>query len=329
MNEKDKQYIYILKAIAIFFVICAHVANIDSQNRIIHLMAIILENMGSLGIGIFYFFAGYFFTTQKSFLQFMNDKLKNILIPWLFTGVVIYLYVNIRKGDINFKELLLWLVGYKTYLYFLTNLLFFYCFYFLFTTKKIVILSSFLFGIISLNLTAFGFLNEINPYLNPFNFIIYFSIGKLINEKSKFQKMKEIGYRYRYLFAYIYIIIAVASDLLNISAGYFGKITLILQISSLMMFIGFGQNIKFKKNYIIDIGRKSYSIYLLHMPVAGIITYIFNRYLVLEYFIFLRPFIVLFLTYQIINLVIYLERFGIKIDYLIGVKKSLKKGINL
>lgn len=321
----ESDYIYVLKAAAIFSVICAHVANISYQKPLIQGMAFVLENIGSLGIGIFYFFAGYFFNTQKTFKEFFKDKIKKILVPWIFTGTIVYLYVNLRKGNINIKEWLFWIIGYKTYLYFLTNLIFFYIYYYLFRPKKKLIIVTIFFGIISLNLSAFGFLENINPYLNPFNFIIYFSLGNITNIEIGLKKLKEFSFEYKYIFLIIYIFISILSKLLNISMGYFGKITLLFQLLSLMVFMGFGQNIYFNKDYIIDIGKKSFSIYLIHMPFAGIITYIFNKYPNLSYLVFLRPFIVLYLTYKFINLSIYLTKiikFGTEINNLIGISEK-------
>lgn len=320
----DSEYIYILKAAAIFSVICAHVSNVSCQKLIIQGMSLILENIGSLGIGIFYFFAGYFFNTQKNFKEFLKDKTKKILIPWIFTGTIIYLYVNLRKDNINIKDWLLWIVGYKTYLYFLTNLIFFYSYYYLFGLKKSIILISIFLGIISLNLNAFGFIKNINPYLNPFNFIIYFSIGKLIGINNGLTKLKVYSFKYKYIFLILYIFISILSQIFSVSMGYFGKITLLSQLLSFVIFIGFGQCLYFNKKFIIDIGKKSFSIYLIHMPFAGIITYIFNKYISLEYLVFFRPFIVLYLTYKFINLLINLSRISRFKVNLIGISEKVK-----
>lgn len=324
----DSDYIYILKAAAIFSVICAHVANTGNQKLIVQEMALILENIGSLGVGVFYFFAGYFFDTRKNLKKFFKDKMKKILIPWIFTGTIVYLYVNLRKGGINVKEWLFWIVGYKTYLYFLTNLMFFYGYYYVFKTKKNLSIVTVFIGIISLNLSAFGFLEYINPYLNPFNFIIYFSLGKIVAMHAGLKKLKEFSFEHRYIFLVMYIFISILSQLLSISMGYFGKITLLSQALSLMIFMGFGQSVCFNKDYIIDVGKKSFSIYLVHMPFAGIITYVFNKYTILGYLLFFKPFIVLYLTYNFINLAIYLTKaikIGTKINGLIEISKKARE----
>lgn len=324
----DSDYVYILKAIAIFSVICAHVANVNSQERIIQIMSSILENIGSLGVGVFYFFAGYFFNTEKNFLDFFRVKVKKILIPWIFTGTIIYLYVNFRKGNIDIKEWIYWIIGYKTYLYFLTNLIFFYILYFVLKPKKKLIIVTIFLGVVSLNLNIFNFINNITPYLNPFNFITYFSVGKLVSIDENLKKLKEFSYKYKYISLFIFIIILFISQLLDIKVGYFSKVTLLFQVLSLVMFMGFGQSSYFNKAYIVDLGKKSFTIYLIHMPFAGIITYIFNKYIFLKYLILLRPFIVLYLTYKFINLLIDLtkiSKFGIKINNLIGISEKVKQ----
>lgn len=319
----NDEYIYIIKAFAIFSVVCAHVTQINLSNELFKNFSLILSNIGSLGVGIFYIFAGYFFSeNKKSFYLFMKRKVNKILVPWIFTGTLVYLYVTIRKGNINLYSWALWIIGYKTYLYFLSNLYFFYIYFFIFKISKLNILIAIFLGILSINMSAYNYLNLFNFYLNPFNFIIYFSIGIYIKRNIKIENLKYLTNKYKLLTIILYIIISIISQKFDLSGGYFGKLTLILQLLSFFSILGFCQVKAFNNNYIIDLGKKSFTIYLIHMPIAGVIVYLFNKIIFLQYLILLRPFIVLFLTKLVIDIYIKIlqkvnlkNRFGI----LIGV----------
>lgn len=60
MNEALSDRLYIMKAIAIFSVVCAHVAG-NVNTRMGYIMSNILENLGSIGVVLFLGISGCFF----------------------------------------------------------------------------------------------------------------------------------------------------------------------------------------------------------------------------------------------------------------------------
>lgn len=119
-NEKD--YVSIVRALAIFSVVCAHVT--DASGSITNLA---ISSLGAYGVAVFFLLSGYVFSFEKrSFGTFFRRKLTTILIPWLFCGTLDWLYVVLRKGGITFSGWVSSIFVHSHY-YYLTILILCYC----------------------------------------------------------------------------------------------------------------------------------------------------------------------------------------------------------
>ena len=331
----ERKYIYALKVFAIISIVSAHCFTITNTNKLNILFSWLLGQIGSIGVGIFFIISGYLFLNKKHDIKvFFIKKINTIFLPWIVTGTAVYLYIYLRKGGLGFSSWLNYLLGNGSYLYYLTLLTIFYFLFFYTLKNKMFILSTIILSILSIVLTAMGLLEDINPYLNPLNFIGYFSVGIIIAEKNNLLNIAKKIANYKLLLVSIYIVLLLLIRSFGVSAGYWGYATLLVQpvaICSVLSLatIGFIYNDK-----ILQLGVQSFSIYLLHMPVAGVVTFIFNHF---DWWILtlVRPLIIIGITigfiylYKLLGEIFKINRFlnsivGIKPDSVIATTRNIK-----
>lgn len=308
MNIKQTDFsykskiMYAMKVLAVLSVITAHCTSVSvCENRFGIIISIFCSSVGTIGVAIFFLLSGYFFYgTKRNFLNFFAGKIKTILIPWIFCGTLVYLYVYLRGGRITLVSLLRWLTGYQTYLYYLPVLIFLYLILFYFRKADFVLYFIIFLSLMSLVLTQFDFIKNINPYLNPFNFAIWFVLGVLISRYDLFDFLLTISKKFALVTSLVYLIVIALLAANNKSLTYFSLTYVLLQLIAIISVIGLSNLVlKFVENFVIILGKNSYAIYLLHMPFAGMVAFMFNRFLVNGggILIILRPIITLAITY--------------------------------
>jgi len=322
-NFNEKDYIYIIKALAIFTIVSAHVGIMTNDSPISTLFSLILSSIGSIGVGVFFLISGYLYMkSQKSFKLFTKSKLITIIIPWLFCGTLLFLYVALRKGGLDVYNWFI-TITVHSHLYFLSILMIFYFVYWRLKNNLCFLLFNIGLSIISITLTGLGWI-PIYPYINPFNWSIYFILGMLI---KKYDLLEKIAMFCRKWFIYIlsiYITVFMIYLFNGVAISYWKYAAISAELVAIATVFGtavFCLNIK-KINLIIYVGKMSFSIYLLHMALAGIFTNIFNK-LNLWYLTILIPIIVIILTLTAIEIARCISR-KIKanriLDILIGVR---------
>lgn len=296
-NFNERNFITALKSFAIFSVVSAHVGGVDKNTNELNLFfSRILGQIGSIGVGIFFLISGYLFYKNKdSLVNFFRKRSVSIFVPWILTGTAVYLVGVFGGKKFEIISWFNWLIGNGTYLYYLTILIVFYLVFFYLSKNNFFIISTILLSFISIALTSTGTLDGINPYLNPFNFVCYFSIGMIISRKDNLINLAKRCMKHRYSLLLLYIFLVLIVWYFDISSGYWGSASLILQPVSIATVFGFAANDSVYKEKFLLIGKESFSIYLLHMPVAGKIASIFNSYN-LWLFTLARPFIVIGIT---------------------------------
>lgn len=309
----------IIKIILIFSIICAHLSPIDNIIKINSIISWLYNSLGILGVPIFYFISGYlFYNNKKSFKHFFLNKIKNIIIPWIFVGTVCYLIVFLFQNNISLIGFLNFIIGKGSYLYYLTILILLYILFFKYKDNFMFLLITFILGIVSIIYNIYYGIHEYS-YINLLNWIPYFNIGLMTNKYNKLNKVLKFCKKNKFLFLITFILVLISGLYLNSKVNYWTLIGIILII--LFFFTTFGFIYKCDNKYKIlnFIGENSLSFYLIHMPIAGIIVRISN---VSSILILLRPIITIFITY----LVIYLykkivERLNLNnLKLLIGVK---------
>ena len=320
-NERD--YIYIIKALALFSIVSAHVGTVTNNSPISHIFSLILSSIGSIGVGVFFLISGYLFSkSSKSFQLFSKSKFMTIIIPWVFCGTLLFLYVALRKGNLDFYNWCI-TITVHSHLYFLSILIFFYIVFWRFKNNSFFLLFNICLSIISIVITGLGWV-PIYPYINPFNWSLYFILGMLI---KKYELLEKIEVFCNKRFLYItgsYFVILLIYLIKGVAITYWQYASIIAELIAMAFVFGTASYcLRLKKvNTLIYVGKMSFSIYLLHMALAGIFTNIFNK-LNLWYLTILIPIIVIIITIAAIEIARCISR-KIKVnkilDILIGVR---------
>lgn len=255
-----------------------------------------------------------FFLNTDNFKKFMNKKLRQIIIPWIFVGTFCYLIVFYFKHNLSFINYLKFISGYGSYLYFLSVLLILYLINFKFKINNMFLYSSLIIGIISLVLNIIYGENSFS-YINFCNWIPYFNLGMLVSKNNKINDLFKFCRKNMFIFFITFLIVFLYSFINNIEINYWTLVGIIVILTFWGMFFGIIYDKKSKINTFF--GENSLVFYLIHMPIAGICVRIMNGY-----FIIFRLFLTLLITY----IVIYLYKFFTKklnlekLNILIGVK---------
>ena len=321
MLKKRNNMFYYLKAFAIFSVICAHITPLkENASSASVFISQFYDYFGCLGVGIFFVLSGYFFHNNKqNFKEFWKSKLKKIAIPWLFIGTIVYVSVFYFQHSLSIYNYFKFLIGYGSYLYYLTVLFFMYLLFFNKNAK--IIVGGVLLSVIS-NILTIIYYNQIAnfAYINAFNWMIYFIIGMSLNKYNLFPKIKkQVNLPYITIIVIIILHILTGKHLFYFSC--FGFITILL---SFFILASKFYETKIENKMLLFIGNYSFPIYLIHMPIAGVITRICNLFSNC-FFVLIRPFVTLIITILFIKIYIIIIKklkFPTGFYTLLGLKKE-------
>ena len=258
--------------------------------------------IGTIGVPLFFFCSGFLLAKSKTpFKHILLKKLLTIIIPWVISGTVVYLYVYLRKGPLNILTYLYFLIGNGSYLYFLPVYLVFIIIFSLLRkismfSKITIFVSSCFLCILFQTIYLYKGLNvfPISPYLNPLLYLPFFSFGFLF-KGHWFQDLITSQKVIALIASLSLTIVILVFHILNVTnITYFNILFIPFIFSMLPMFL-FLVDLPFlfskKSRFILYIGKKSFGIYLYHMPMAGIVSFLFNK-LPFYHFAFFRPFLV-------------------------------------
>lgn len=326
MNDIDyeKKYIYILKCLAVLSIVTAHCGNIARDNNIIaNIFYWIMTQIGAIGVGVFYIISGYlFYKNLDSFKLFFSKKVKGIVVPWIITGSFVYLVMSMKNNVLNLKSFIGFLFLGKSYLYYLSILMIFYLIYFFIKNNQNLLIAIILISIVSILATATGVLDFINPYINPLNFAIYFSFGILIKKQNLLNKLSTIFYKKRVLLTILYVFSLYIIYKFNITSGYWGYSTLIIQPIAIILIMGIARSKLLKRKNIMYVGKQSFAIYLIHRPIAYGITIVFKA-LNLWQFMLIMPVVIILITIVCIEIYRYIANKIFKtnkLNFIVGIR---------
>lgn len=302
--EKERNIIYICKAIAIFSAASAHVAGGGSNASLGEQFFFrLLSAWGTFGVPVFYSIAGYLYerSLQKhDNLYILKGKLKGVFLPWLVCGTAVWLYVALRKGGLSFGSWAAFMLGESSYLYFMTVLVLLYVLYSFLRRRIWLIYAGIILWIAANVITSiWGWHLPFSLYLNVFAWQGWFLMGGLIQSKSWQKKIPGIMRR-----CWFWSIPAAAAAIFwycyhGSTIFYWHKYFLIIEMLLLpLLYCAVRMIIKRRafEKFFVAVGQKSFSIYLLHMPIAGILTNLMNRF-PNGILVFLRPILAVLITY--------------------------------
>ena len=311
MTSLDPRYLKI-KAFAIYFVIAAHC----TYNN--NLFQQITDIIGTIGVPLFLFVSGVFFKKIKSIDQ-INNKTKRIVIPWLIWGGITYflhilkIFISHGSIDASIMSFAKWILGYKTWLYFVPVLIF--CILLFNILDKDYI--TFLF--IAVNLVSLYLYNNsyftqyhITNCQNPLNWIGFFTLGRLMDSYTIHQFFS-YGNRKKYLYLitislfFAYLIYCINY---NIKPSYWNVFSIPFEVLSSCTIILFSfyklSHLCIVDKIINNIGLNTYILYFAHMQFGNnIFNFLTNNSFTkmdsvfLLPLVFVRPVIILIITYFI------------------------------
>ena len=299
----EKNILFTCKAIAILSIVSAHVAGTGSQTSVEMFCSRVLSAWGTVGVPVFFIISGYLYERSLSrhgCWAVFTGKFKSLLLPWLFCGTIVWLYVVLRKGEITLQKWFFFLIGEYSYLYFMTVLLALFVLYMVLRKNVILIYIGLVVWLIANIIIYFvGWNLPFSPYLNIFTWQGWFLAGGLV-------QMKGLQIKITKIVKIVWIPCLIAGCMLIVWSSacgntitYWSSIYLIMEILLLPSMYGFAILIlrsKKLRDLAVDVGERSFSLYLLHMPIAGIIAYIMNRF-PNGVFILLRPLLTVAVTY--------------------------------
>lgn len=328
VDSETSERFWLLKAFAIVAVVACHCTNtIDNPGRINTIATYFFDAWKGSGVPVFYFCAGFFFKGRDNFLSFLKNKVVSIVLPWICTGTLIWLYIVLRKGGASFDNWLGYLFLRDSYLYFLTDLMIFYVIMYVAHKYKWIYIAVCIYTGISCIIPTFtaGYVSSVltMPYAVfgiSSGYWLYFCLGTVCRQLNV---IKYINNQKLVCFIFVVVFLAV------VEAAYIKEIGILFYISLfkniiLMICLYNFRNIlnKLKLEHIaVYVGKLSFSLYLLHMPIAGIVANILNRSEVFALLTFVRPIIVIAITALLIETYKKIVKNNEKMLMLIGLRR--------
>lgn len=295
-EKKISSIFTISRVFALISIVSAH---INFTNNTPFLISRIYDIISSIGVIVFLFLSGYYYNSKKykTFFQLIKNKALTIGLPWLFFGTISYFY-NILLSNKNFQIVgyLKWILGNGTYLYYLTVL--FFCFLLFYRTNLSILITSIILSLISLFLTACNVwapvieILHITNYLNIFNWIGIFALGLLISQHITAKKLFCFFEKSRWAFLFLFSSIAVLLCIFyKIPVGYFSYIGIWLELLGALAIFSLSTFSFFENTLFVNLANFSFTIYLIHMIVIGIVDKIYNLHFAIS--IFATPIVII------------------------------------
>lgn len=296
MNERNtyiyinKNFIYTLKSLAIFSVVCAHSVTTYNSNTYI---ALFIKNIGTIGVVVFFILSGYLMKVTNRYTSILKET-KIVLQSWFFSGICMYFitsYFGVGKTDFfNLISFFKFIFGLNSYYYYLVNY-FLFKLLFKFRFIRTHIFSFMILSFISIVLTSLNLLVNFNPYLNFFNWIGFYSFGFFLKDDEKLELLVQQCIKNRIYIVLGFLIFINLSIYFNFGY-YWTYFSLPMEILGFLFFLIVSKTYLQRNNTFILIGKQSFFIYLFHMPVIGAINSI-TKYSDSQIILILKPFIVI------------------------------------
>lgn len=133
--EKCSEMFRTARVFALISIVCAHIVPNTPP------VAQLYTAMAQFGAPAFFIISGFYYHPDHygSFRGMLRKKAVTVCIPWLFLGSMGFFYNIIARGaPFSLPELLFWLAGFNTYLYFLTYLMVFFLLFYRTSTPILI-----------------------------------------------------------------------------------------------------------------------------------------------------------------------------------------------
>lgn len=295
LSQQESNILYVIKSFAILCVVTAHMPFGNAYP----VAEIVRMSLSQIGVIIFFISSGFFYTRKKNdSRQFYKKKAKTVLIPWVIWSLFVYLILVLITRSLSGFPLsyLKVFFGIGHVYWYLTILFICYVIFRYIYAKDEFLYICMAITIGSVLLSAFGVIkySYLNQYLNVFNWVGFFALGILIRRKNLLLKITKIPF---FIVAFALLIIFIVLSVIRGSQieAYIDILSIPIELCGFISCLFFSKLLSSIK-VLIDLGKKSFPIYLMHIIVAGAIN---TRLPYNTVFFILRPFIALAVCYII------------------------------
>lgn len=300
ISKKESNMWFVVKAFAILSVITAHMP----FGQDFFTSEIVRNSLGQIGVGIFFIAAGYFYSRKPNdSAEFWKKKAKTVILPWFFYSTVVYIISafilsgNAEKTVLGFIKNFL---GIGTVYWYMTVMLFM-LFIFTYIKKDVLLYACMAISIVSVALSAMGVIYNVwllnnnfqfNQYFNVLNWVGFFALGVLLRKKNLIEKLINVKVA---IISFIGFALAIGLVIVRNTtvSSYVDSTSLFVELFGFVFLLNASSWLSNSK-LLVDIGKKSFFIYLMHVQVAGALN---TRLPYNLPFFILRPIIVLALCY--------------------------------
>lgn len=201
----------------------------------------------------------------------------------------------LRKSDVSILGWMKWICGSGTYFWYMMVLVILFVIFRKIKGQEQILILIPLVSVISFlsNDTFYPYLwNWGGDYLNFFNWSIFFWIGYQIRVKGKKDKVVEIIKSRKKMLLVLYLISVGCMVGLEFELNYRRPVYVIYVVLFMAAAVAISDLLEKRKN-ITKAGRYSFTIYLLHMPVAGVVNYIVSLLNDVWILVLLKPIVTL------------------------------------
>ncbi|MDR2043945.1 MAG: acyltransferase [Clostridium sp.] len=294
--RKESSFIDVVKAFAILSVASAHCAPVpETASAAARFCGRLLESFGSFGVPVFLGLAGYLFCAsleRQPWKELVKRKAVSLVIPWLFCGTLVYLYVVLRKGGLGIGSYLKFLLGGGSFLYYMSMLILCYVIYGFLRRSRLCVAVAFALSVSSFLLTVTGGLGRLgiglNPYLNVANWLGYFLTGAWLYSCGE-EKLRFLPRFLRKTWACFAVAVAGTVGIVAAGGGvvgYWSLPFLLAEPCAAAAVFGLALRLSSREDLpcrasiqycLLYLGRRSFTLYLIHMPFAGVTANLLNR----------------------------------------------------
>lgn len=263
IDERTSKQIWTLKAFAVFSIFFAHMPLADSQTTP---FSLIYEVLGWIGVPMFLVLSGLLYKPLN--IQGWKRRFKRLLLPLFLWGTVTYL-IHCLPSSTTFSMTGygLWIIGSNTFLYFVWMLLSIMLLYQVFDSPFVWIFIG-IGSIVLSQLDLIPYTSNWTPYLNPFNFIFYFSFGTLLRRRNLWEYRESLALVIGAIFIFLTSYLLCLINSWNL---FFNVHTMLMQISITWILISLVAQFRILPKFLIYVGKVSFLIYLMHIQFASTI----------------------------------------------------------